>query len=880
PQGLEEGDDHERRHRGVEEVEAPVVRADPGGEHSEDRADHRGEHGVRGHPSQKLVQVEQPRAQQGLGEEEEKEAGEDGPQVGPGDAQQGEEVERTEEDRRCRRGGHVGQALPVDGKAGLPDAADEQGERHQQRHQDAGRHRRLATQPVRQWGEGHHQADRRRPQHPAPHPPRTGGGDAQELQEERHRQDGEQAGEEQQRPERDAGGPGRREAGEQPVQEPGGVEPADVQCEDAEERDLPGSRPPKEHGQPQGHPDDGCQQCALGLNVHLRHTLTGRGPSRSAQKHRVSAVMTIRAVTRTLSLCALLAVVPLPAFAQDDEPSPAPRPEVPAGTPPEATLSPAPDAEKQPPPGPETRWVRLENPAFPRPVVAEPSPPPPSMIIDEDALAPYFAEGKALEAKAAFDRGHFARARSLLKEVEQTHPVRCLAALAAVHSNEHALAAEEMAALADEYLRVSDRALTHGGKAFYALGRYQEAAGLLERVPTASLMYPEARVFLGRALEKAGDPQAAIRALEPLANRPAPSWGRDLGAAALMQTADIARKAKDTQTERDALESIWAAHPSSPEAEAARSRLGRGTRTRTAQVVHAETRIYSHQNHEGIALTDAFIDTLELPDPLACRAHFNHGKALRKERKHRDAIARLSPVVERCLDPNIRVRALYVLGSSSSIVDHPRAIKVYQQLAREFPEHSFADDALFFTADLLMRRGAHDEALEHLSELARLYPDGDFAGEALFKSFWVHRTRGHHAQALKVLDRIEANYRDAAEPFDYERSRYWRARTQQDLGQGEAALEIFKTLATSRPATYYGLMSRRQSLEADPDFVETLRAALVFPTEGESPWPLDAGTLSTDPHFLTALEYLRLGFPEAVGSELLAANRAGASAEA
>src|SRR5690606_39145508 len=128
------------------------------------------------------------------------------------------------------------------------------------------------------------------------------------------------------------------------------------------------------------------------------------------------------------------------------------------------------------------------------------------------------------------------------------------AALAAVHSNEHALAAEEMAALADEYLRVSDRALTHGGKAFYALGRYQEAAGLLERVPTASLMYPEARVFVGRALEKAGDPQAAIRALEPLANRPAPSWGRDLGAAALMQIADIARKAKDTQTERDALD--------------------------------------------------------------------------------------------------------------------------------------------------------------------------------------------------------------------------------------------------------------------------------------------------------------------------------------
>src|SRR5690606_31606104 len=127
----------------------------------------------------------------------------------------------------------------------------------------------------------------------------------------------------------------------------------------------------------------------------------------------------------------------------------------------------------------------------------------------------------------------------------------------------------------------------------------------------------------------------------------------------------------------------------------------------------------------------------------------------------------------------------------------------------------------FFTADLLMRRDAHDDALAHLSELARIYPDGDFAGEALFKSFWVHRTRGAHHKALKVLDQIEANYRDAAEPFDFERARYWRARTQQDLGQGAEAVEIFKTLATSRPATYYGLMSRRQTLEVEPDFVET-----------------------------------------------------------
>jgi soluble lytic murein transglycosylase len=43
--------------------------------------------------------------------------------------------------------------------------------------------------------------------------------------------------------------------------------------------------------------------------------------------------------------------------------------------------------------------------------------------------------------------------------------------------------------------------------------------------------------------------------------------------------------------------------------------------------------------------------------------------------------------------------------------------------------------------------------------------------------------------------------------------------------------------------------------------------------ERRGPWPLHAGTLEKDPHFLSAVELLRLGFPEAVSSELLAVNR-------
>ena len=425
-----------------------------------------------------------------------------------------------------------------------------------------------------------------------------------------------------------------------------------------------------------------------------------------------------------------------------------------------------------------------------------------------------------------------------------------------------------------------DRALTHGGMAFSALGQLDRAVELLAQVPEGSRMYPEARVELGRALRRKKDFVGAILALTPLAERPAPSFGKDLGAAALLEIADIAAVMKDTGTEVDALESIWAAHPLAPEAELAEVRLKKRPRTLTARVVRAESLVDAHRNKQGLELLEPLLSQLELPDPLACRAHFVHGKALRKERQHTLAIARLRPVVDECLEPGLRVRALYVLGSSSSIVDQDRGIEVYRRLAREFPSHSFADDALFFAADLLMKRGRLDEALVHLAELARLYPDGDFAGEALFKSYWVHRTRGEVEKGLALLTLLESRYADAEKPMDFERARYWRARTLLDQGQRDEALALFHQLAVERPATYYGLSARQRTLELDPSRAGALTEALRTPREGISPWPLHAGPLGKDPHFVTAIELLRMGFPQAVASELLAANRNGVPAEA
>lgn len=600
-------------------------------------------------------------------------------------------------------------------------------------------------------------------------------------------------------------------------------------------------------------------------------------PERIHQGERSSPMKSALSLIALVSFAQLASAQPVAA-----EPTTAPQPQT-AGAPSEALLAPPPDVEKAPlPPG----YVEIFNPAFPLPRVTPPSKEeakaeaPRGKAYGVEELAPYFAEGKKKEAKAAFDRGFYLKARELLQREGDAAPVRYLRALSAVRAGDDVRAAQEMAALAQDYPALRDRCLTHAGVALENLGKYDAAAKLLVQVPEDSKLYVDARLTLGRVLRKKKDHDGAMEALSPLANRPAPLFGRNVGAEALMAIADIAVEKKDREREREALWRLWSLYPLSPLTKQAERRLKGIKPPVEAQVARAEQLIELHRNKQGLTMLEPLLPALKLPEPLACRAHFVFGKGQRKERNHTKAISVLSPVVERCQDADLLPRALYVLGSSRSIVDQRRGPETYERLASEFPGHSFADDALFYAADLYVKTNRPHLALARLEELEKNYAQGDFLGEALFKAFWIARTAKVPDGGLSILDRIEKRFAEADETYDVERAWYWRARTLQERGDVKGAVALFEKLAVEHPATYYGLMARAQLGEVDKERLERIAPQLVFSSESASPWPLHTGpVMEKDPHFLAAVELLRMGFPEAVSSELLAVNRTRLPAE-
>ena len=510
--------------------------------------------------------------------------------------------------------------------------------------------------------------------------------------------------------------------------------------------------------------------------------------------------------------------------------------------------------------------VELDNPAFP-PQPREGASPRKTPL---DELLPTPAPGPVRDAAAALDAGQPAAALQLLSGMPDQPAVRYLRALAALRQAPTAQGARDMEALAVLLPALADRCALQAALADEELGNLPSAGRLFAGIPAGSRVFAEARFGLARVRRRAGDLSGAAEALTPLAGLPATPGPRDPGAEALLLRAEIARARKDAAAERAELLVLWTRHPRSPLAHEAERRLG-GRIPVGAQVERGEMLVDLHRNPDALRLLDPL--RIPLPDALGCRIQLARGRALRKERRHGEVERVLQPVVARCTDPEVRARALYVLGASQAVLRPDAAVLTYETLAREFPAHPYADDAIYLAADLRATGGDLSGALERLEAVASRYPSGDFAGEALFKIFWLRHRADDDPAALAALERIEERFATAAESYDLERARYWRARVLDAHGDGATALSVWRALAEEHPATYYGLLARMRIVERTPGAAAELsRGNASPPAAGPVPM-VEAGDLGVDPHFRAGAQLLSLGFGDAASEELLAVRR-------
>ncbi|MET0402499.1 MAG: transglycosylase SLT domain-containing protein [Cystobacter sp.] len=521
--------------------------------------------------------------------------------------------------------------------------------------------------------------------------------------------------------------------------------------------------------------------------------------------------------------------------------------------PPEFTLGPAEPVA----PG-ERKWVRR---------------------FDDTSLASYFSEGVLAKAKSAYDQRRYRVVRQLLDKEQSTLPVRYLRAMSALGMGQWAVASTELATLAQDWPALSDYCHFDAARAFEKQRQWTQAISHYEAVKPGARRYTDARFGMALLLEKRKQAYAAaVEALTPIVMTASPKPGDPDQAAAWLTIARLARYHADYNGEHRAHLAVWALHPFSQEATQAIKGLRDLPYVPKWKVARAETLLSLHQNREAMDTLGGMLPKLELPDALACRAHFAYGTALRKERRHRDALRVLRPVTEQCQDAELRPRALYVLGYSESVVEPESSVQTYLQLARDYPQHAYADDALFYAAGKARELGEKAAAVGYLDQLIAGYPEGNFASEALFQRFWNYRAEGKNDAALEALTRIEALRGKGSTHESVQRARYWRARLLPQLGHQVEAHALLERVAAEGAATWYGLLARSRLAHEAPERTSTIVQKLREPTSPTEVWPLEAASLLKDAHFATGVELLRLGHREAA-AELLAVDRKGRDEE-
>ncbi len=423
-------------------------------------------------------------------------------------------------------------------------------------------------------------------------------------------------------------------------------------------------------------------------------------------------------------------------------------------------------------------------------------------------------------ARDALSEADAKRAMSCLQGATPvTTPERYLLALTLERAAQPREAAPLFEALAVDYAPLADHCRYLAGKSFEAIGSAEAALRAYESVALGSSLADDARLGQARMLRRLGRHTEAIDLLTPIAARPPRNWGREVAAEAMFQLAETRESLGEKEQAAALFLRLWSERARSPLSNAAfdRARALQVSPTVEHRVRRAESLLNLHRNEKALELIRPFVESppATLSEEGLCRARSVMGRALRKLRRHAQAVEVLAPLVDHCEPDDAWAAGVYTAGISATHLEPARAIDFYLRLEEVLPESGLADDALFLAAGIHEREGAHHKARRLLRRLILRHESGDYRAEALFQLAWISRKEGLLNEALDAFESVERDY------FDRDldaavRARYWKARVLDELGRADEATANYEAIALLHPAGFYGLLARTQLGQRPP----------------------------------------------------------------
>ena len=256
------------------------------------------------------------------------------------------------------------------------------------------------------------------------------------------------------------------------------------------------------------------------------------------------------------------------------------------------------------------------------------------------------------------------------------------------------------------------------------------------------------------------------------------------------------------------------------------------------------------------------------PDGDRCEALFLKGSAVFKQRKRAKARPIFDQAAQACRKAGAGhkdslVKSLYQSGRGRYAEgEHEKAAKQFLAIAEEFPEHSYADDALVLAGESwgeLKDAAREQEAYE---KLIAKFPAGDMAFEARRRLLVLALSQDRAADAIALADAgLAAKGLDLRERA---KLHYFRGRGLHKLGRADEAVAAWLDAIGEAPLSYSGLQAMSRLREVGDD---ALAKGLAKLAEASQP-PEVLLDLPSTPAAERAQLLARLGLGDAAREEL------------
>ena len=277
----------------------------------------------------------------------------------------------------------------------------------------------------------------------------------------------------------------------------------------------------------------------------------------------------------------------------------------------------------------------------------------------------------------------------------------------------------------------------------------------------------------------------------------------------------------------------------------------------------------ANRNERVVKALDAIADDDLLP-AQRCQKRLALGLAARKLRDYGRAETELANAVTTCKGDDERTRrAMYLHAKVVSIRDGLRSIPLIDAFVKRYPDHSMADDVLFWAGDIFQRRGRLDQARAYYRRIDELKGKDDYCLEARWRLAWMSYRAGDFKSAKKGLETMLAGGCSMVNS-DRARGHYWLGRIAQSHSDKATAAAEYRTAFEEDAMGFYAQLAVTRLSDIDPDVFKGLASTALPSPAANEPAEACVAAQANEPGFKRAETFLARGLKTDARQVLLA----------